>query len=210
MTAPATSTRLDDVDAIVVGASAGGVDALLALMPALPAHARAAVIIVLHLPRQRPSALAQIFGNRCALPVCEAEDKEPVAPGTVYVAAPDYHLLVDRAPGRAGRGAPILALSADDPVNYSRPSIDVLFESAADVYGERVAGVVLTGANGDGAAGLHAVRRAGGVTIVQDPTSAVASAMPSAALALGPADYVLPIDGIARLLSTLPQAFRTG
>ena len=166
---------LESLDAVVVGASAGGVDALLALMPALAAGTHAAIIIVLHLPRQRPSALAAIFGKKCALPVREAEDKEPVARGTVYVAPPDYHLLIDRTAGRGSNGAPLLALSADDPVNYSRPSIDVLFESAADIYGDRVAGVLLTGANSDGAIGLAAVRRAGGVTIVQDPATAVAS-----------------------------------
>ena len=102
--------------------------------------------------------------QKCALPVCEAADKEPVRPGTVYFAPPDYHLLIDAGPS--------LALSADELVNYSRPSIDVLFESAADVYGARLLGIILTGANEDGAAGLAAVHAAGGITIVQEPDSA--------------------------------------
>lgn len=182
-------------DAVVIGASAGGVEALSILLPALPARLAAPVFIVLHLPRDRPSLLASLFEPRCAVPVREAEDKEPVQPGTVYFAPPDYHLLLDRGP--------CLALSADDLVNYSRPSIDVLFESAADHYGERLAAIVLTGANEDGTAGLEAVRRAGGITIVQDPANAFASFMPDAALKRGPADFVLPLEGIAALLRTL-------
>ena len=114
------------VDAIVVGTSAGGVEALSVLLPALPSATQAAVFVVLHLSRDRPSLLAEIFAKRCALPVREAEDKESVAPGTVYFAPSNYHLLLDHGPQ--------MALSADDPVHHSRPSIDVLFESAAEVY----------------------------------------------------------------------------
>src|SRR5215813_2427247 len=128
-----------EVDGIVIGASAGGVDALAILLPALPAGLRAATFVVLHLPRERPSLLVDIFAPKCALAVCEAEDKQPVEPGTIYFAPPDYHLLVDRGPR--------VALSADDLVHFSRPSIDVLFESAAEVYGERLIGIILTGAN---------------------------------------------------------------
>ena len=183
------------IEAVVIGASAGGVEALSALLPALPARLHASVFVVLHLPRSRPSLLAEIFQSRCALPVSEAQDKELVAPGCVYVAPPDYHLLLD--PG------PQISLSADEPVNFSRPSIDVLFESAADLLGERVAGIVLTGGNDDGAAGLDAIRRAGGVTIVQDPATAQMPLMPESALLRGPADHVLPLAGIAGLLATL-------
>ena len=183
------------IEAVVIGASAGGVEALTTLLPALPAGMQAAVFVVLHLPRARPSLLAEIFQSRCARPVSEAQDKEPVAPGSVYVAPSDYHLLLD--PG------PQISLSADEPVNFSRPSIDVLFEAAADLFGERVAGIVLTGSNDDGAAGLEAIRRSGGVTIVQDPASAQMPSMPEAALLRGPADHVLPLAGIAALLATL-------
>ena len=185
------------VDALVIGASAGGVEALALLLPALPATLLLPVFIVLHLPRDRPSLLAPLFGPRCAVPIREAEDKEPVVPGTVYFAPPDYHLLLD--------AGPVLALSIDEPVNYSRPSIDVLFESAADLFGTRLAGMILTGANDDGAAGLAAVRRAGGVAIVQDPDTAFAAAMPAAALQRGAVDFVLPLAGIADLLRTLEQ-----
>ncbi len=180
------------IDAVVVGASAGGVEALGVLLPALPRDFRPSVLIVIHQPRERRSLLADIFTPRCALPVCEAQDKEPVRPGTIYFAPPDYHLLVDQGPR--------LALSVDEPVLYSRPSIDVLFESAADIYGERLAGLILTGANSDGARGLTAVREAGGVTAVQAPDTALVATMPRAALSRGPADFVLSLEQLARVL----------
>ncbi|NOJ81734.1 chemotaxis protein CheB [Myxococcus xanthus] len=180
------------IDAVVVGASAGGVDALVTVLPSLPRAFRPSVLVVIHQPRERRSMLVDIFSARCALPVREAQDKEPVQPGTLYFAPPDYHLLVDEGPS--------LALSADDPVLFSRPSIDVLFESAADVYGHRLAGLILTGANSDGARGLAAVRDAGGVTLVQRPDTAHVATMPAAALARGPADFVLSLEQIADLL----------
>jgi two-component system chemotaxis response regulator CheB len=183
------------VDAIVMGASAGGIEALMMLLPALSAAFRIPVFIVLHLPRDRPSLLAQIFSQKCALPVCEAGDKEPVRPGTVYFAPPDYHLLIDEGP--------CLALSADELVNYSRPSVDVLFESAADVYGARLLGIVLTGANEDGSEGLAAIHAAGGITIVQQPGSAQVKQMVAAALNRNPASYVLDLEGIAAVLRTV-------
>lgn len=183
------------IDAVVIGASAGGIEALAVLLPALPASFRPAVLIVLHLPRERPSLLVDIFQKRCARPVREAEDKEPVEPGTVYFAPPDYHLLVEKDRQ--------LALSADEPVHYSRPSIDVLFESAAEVYGERLLGIILSGGNEDGAAGLQAVRQAGGVTVVQQPESAKVPLMVVSALQRGPADFVLPLEKIAESLGRI-------
>ncbi len=188
-------------DAIVIGTSAGGVEALSVLLPSLPVGLRAAVLIVLHLPRERPSLLVDIFTPKCRLPVREAEDKQPIEPGVVYFAPPDYHLLVDSGPR--------VALSADEPVNFSRPSIDVLFESAADIYGARLIGIILTGASHDGALGLEAVRRAGGVTIVQQPESAQVPTMAEAALKRGPVDRVLSLEEIAEWLRALdPQASR--
>ena len=183
------------IEGVVIGASAGGVEALFELLPLLPADFHPSMFIVLHLPRERPSLLVEIFKNRCARPVKEAEDKEPVEPGTVYFAPPDYHLLLesDRQ----------IALSADEPIHFSRPSIDVLFESAADVYGESLLGIILTGANEDGAAGLHAVHRAGGVTVVQQPGSAKVPVMVVSALQRGPADFVLSLPEIAKLLRGL-------
>jgi two-component system, chemotaxis family, protein-glutamate methylesterase/glutaminase len=183
------------IDAIVIGTSAGGVEALTALLPALPGSLPAAVFIVLHLPRDRPSGLVEIFRPRCALRVEEAYDKAPIEPGTVYFAPPDYHLLLDEGPQ--------LSLSSDEPVHFSRPSIDVLFESAADVYAQRLLGVILTGANQDGAAGLLAVHRAGGVTVVQHPESAKAALMVTAALERTPVDFVLSLEEIADLFRTL-------
>jgi two-component system, chemotaxis family, protein-glutamate methylesterase/glutaminase len=186
------------IDAVVIGASAGGVEALSVLLPAVPSSTKATFFIVLHLPRDRPSLLAEIFSRKCALPVREAEDKESVAPGTVYFAPSNYHLLVDRGPQ--------LALSADELVHHSRPSIDVLFESAAYIYGNRLLGVILTGANEDGAAGLAAVQEGGGITVAQQPESARSPQMILSALKLRPADLVLPLDGIAALFETLaPQ-----
>jgi two-component system, chemotaxis family, protein-glutamate methylesterase/glutaminase len=184
--------------AIVIGGSAGGVEALAALLPALPAGLHVPVLVVLHLPRERPSLLVEIFSPRCALPVREALDKDPIEPGTVYFAPADYHLLVDTGPR--------LALSLDEPVHYSRPSIDVLFESAADVYGAGLLGIVLTGASQDGADGLAAVHRAGGLTAVQHPSDAQSPFMPQAALRLTPAvDHVLPLQDLARLLGSLAE-----
>ena len=195
MTTPDWEGRRGRIEAVVIGASAGGVEALLTLLPALPADARVAVFVVLHLPRDRRSLLVEIFAPKCAVPVLEPGDKEPVVPGTVYFAPPDYHLLLDHGPR--------IALSVDEPVNYSRPSIDVLFESAADVYRERLMGIVLTGGNPDGSAGLAAVQRAGGVSVVQEPGSAQSAWMPASALQCVDADFVLPLEGIALLLRSL-------
>jgi two-component system chemotaxis response regulator CheB len=183
------------VDAIVMGASAGGVEALMALLPTLSVAFRTPIFIVLHLPRDQPSLLSQIFLQKCALPVCEAVDKEPVRSGTVYFAPPDYHLLIDEGP--------CLALSADELVNYSRPSIDVLFESAADIYRARLLGIILSGANEDGAEGLAAVHAAGGITIVQQPDSAQVKQMVVAALNRNPTSHVLDLEGIAAVLHSL-------
>lgn len=189
---------LGQVDAVVIGASAGGVEALSVLLPALHPGTAAAVFIVVHLPRDRDSLLPDIFSRKCALRVREAEDKEPVAPGTVYFAPNNYHLLVDQGPQ--------LALSVDELVHHSRPSIDVLFESAAEVYRRRLLGIVLTGANEDGAQGLAAVHEAGGTTIVQDPDSAQAPQMVLSAIKRRRPDHVLTLQGIALALRTLGPA----
>jgi two-component system, chemotaxis family, protein-glutamate methylesterase/glutaminase len=188
---PPDSNELRDIQAVVIGASAGGVQALTELLPALPAATSAAVFVVLHLPRDRPSMLAEVFAPKCELAVREALDKEPVAPGTVYFAPSNYHLLVDAGPR--------LALSADDLVHHSRPSIDVLFESAAAIYRDKLLGVILTGANEDGAEGLAAVHDAGGMTVVQEPQTAQASAMVLSAMELRAPDLILPLPGIADL-----------
>jgi two-component system chemotaxis response regulator CheB len=194
----AAERDLGRIAGIAIGASAGGVEALSLLLPALPTELAAPVFIVLHQPRHRPSLLVDIFKLRCDLPVREAEDKEAVEPGTIYFAPPDYHLLIDEGPR--------LALSADELVHYSRPSIDVLFESAADIYEDRLLGILLTGANEDGASGMAAIHRAGGTTVVQKPETAIAASMPASALARTPVDRVLTLDGIAALLRSLKHA----
>ncbi|TDU26405.1 CheB methylesterase [Panacagrimonas perspica] len=186
------------VGAIVIGASAGGVEVLSTLLPALPETIRAAVFVVLHQPPDRQSILAEIFSRKCKLPVREAEDKEPIEPGTIYFAPPNYHLLIEA-------GARI-ALSVDDLVQFSRPSIDVLFHSAADTYRERLLGILLTGWNEDGAAGLLAVHAVKGITIVQDPQSAEAPVMPQAAIRMHSPDFVLHPRAIADLLHGLEPA----
>jgi two-component system chemotaxis response regulator CheB len=184
-----------DIRVILVGASAGGVDALGTLLAALPSPYVPAVVVVLHIPPDRPSLLAELFAARCRLPVREALDKEHVDGGTVYVAPPGYHLLLER------EGT--LALSQDAPVAFSRPSIDVLFESAAFAYGPRVLAIVLTGGNNDGAEGLAAIRAAGGRAWVQDPDEALAPTMPQAALERAGADLVLPLRDLAERLANL-------
>lgn len=184
--------------AIVVGGSSGGIDALMQVLPALPATLAAAVLVVMHLPRDRRSLLAEIFQPRCDLTLREAHDKDAVAPGTVLLAPPDYHLLVERGPD-----GPHAALSVDTPVHFSRPSIDVLFESAADLYGAALVGILLSGANEDGARGLEAIHAAGGLTIVQAPATASIPTMPMAALARVEVDHVLAPTDIAKLLGDL-------
>lgn len=190
-----SAAQHEHIGAVVIGASAGGVDALGLLLPALPARLRAAVFVVVHLPRERPSLLVDIFQPRCAVPVREAEDKQPVQAGTVYFAPPDYHLLLDEGPQ--------LALSADEPVHYSRPSIDVLFESAARIYRRHLLGIVLSGGNDDGSAGLATVLRAGGDGIVQLPQSAAVPLMPASALQRSPAAQPLTLPQIAARLGAL-------
>jgi len=179
-----------DFDAVAIGASAGGVEALQTLLRCLGGDFRAALLVVLHLPPDRPSTLAELLARDCVLPVAEALDKQPVQPGTVVLAPPNYHLLVE--PERT------LALSIDPPVLYSRPAIDLLFESAALAYGRRLLALVLTGASSDGAAGAAAVRRRGGRVWVQDPAEAVMPAMPMAALQQAGADEVLGLQEICR------------
>jgi two-component system chemotaxis response regulator CheB len=179
---------------VAIGASWGGLRAIERVLEPLPADFPAAVVIAQHRRVGTDSALAALLGSHCELTVCEAEDKQALDPGVVLVAPPDYHLLVEL-------GA--VALSVDEPVNYSRPSIDVLLTSAADNYGDRAVGIVLTGANADGAAGLARIAARGGIAIVQDPDSAARREMPAAALAATPAARVLALDDIGRLLAEL-------
>jgi two-component system chemotaxis response regulator CheB len=184
-------------DAIVIGVSAGGFHALKTILTTLPANFSLPVIIVQHIHQNSDAFIIEHFNENCKLNVKEAEDKEPICDGTVYFAAPGYHLLVDM--NRS------FSLSLDEKVNFSRPAIDLLFESAADTYGETLIGIILTGANSDGAIGLRAVKRRGGLAIVQNPKTAEASFMPQSALDSTEVDLVVDIERIAPLLIQLRE-----
>jgi two-component system, chemotaxis family, protein-glutamate methylesterase/glutaminase len=181
---------------IVIGASLGGLRALAALLGTLPAGMGLPLVVVQH--RLAESAgLASFLQHYSALQVSEAEDKQCLNPGQVYLAPAGYHLLVDGSQ---------LALSTDEPINHARPAIDVLFESAVDAFGLGTIGVILTGASADGAAGLAEIRRRGGLAIVQDPADAECAVMPQAALEQGGADRVLPLAAIGPALAELAGA----
>lgn len=163
-----------EMKAIVIGASAGALDAVSKVLAPLPEDFPLPVLVVVHLPADKKSILAELLNAKCRISVKEADDKEPLAAGVVYIAPPDYHLLVEKDG--------TISLSNEEPILYSRPSIDVLFESAADAFGSGLIGVVLTGANDDGARGLAAIRDDGGCCVVQDPHDAYSPIMPLAAL----------------------------
>ena len=183
------------VETVAIGASAGGIDALFAVLGGLRPPFRGSVVAVLHLPEDHESRLAEVFAARLAIDVEEAQPGAPVASGKVYFAPPGYHLLVE-----ADR---TFSLSCDPPVLYSRPSIDVLLESCADAYGPGLAGIVLTGANEDGARGLATVKARGGLTAAQDPAEAAHPTMPQAAIDAADPDFVLPLAGLRSLLHTV-------
>lgn len=181
---------------VAIGSSWGGLEALKIVLGALPAGFRLPIVIVQHRSSDsRDEGLAAYYDARCELPVCTVEDKQPIEPGHVYFAPPDYHLLVENG---------YFDLSRDAPIQFSRPSVDVLFEATADSYGASAIGVILTGANADGAAGLAAIKGAGGFTIVQDPASAARSSMPAAAIAaVGEPDLVVGLHEIVPYLTKL-------
>lgn len=185
------------VDAIVIGASVGGVEALMKTLSVLTPGFGLPIIAVLHVRDERRSRLAEVFQPRLPILVKEVDDKEMIVPGTLYFAAPGYHLSVEKDFS--------LSLSQEERVFYSRPSIDILFESAADAYGPRLAGVLLTGANQDGARGLSLIKQYGGLTVIQDPMQAQAPVMPEAARALRAPDYILPLHDIGQLLVELER-----
>lgn len=182
-------------ECIVIGVSSGGFRALSALLPKLPTHCRVAVLIVQHTKADAGDFLARHLDNICAIRVKQAEEKEAIATGTVYLAPPGYHLLVERDK--------TLSLSVDEPVHFARPSIDVLFESAAPVYRDRLIGIILTGAGTDGCIGMKAVKENGGLTIVQDPKTADVSFLPRSVLQQVSVDYILPLDAIGGFLARM-------
>ena len=183
---------------VVVGASWGGLNALSRLVADVDAGFPLPIAIVQHRSKESDHLLAHLLQDRTALKVKEVEDKDPIAPGNVYVAPPDYHLLVDLL-----EDGPYFSLSVDPPVRYSRPSIDVAFVAAADAFAARAIGVVLTGANEDGALGLRRIADRGGYAIVQEPKTAEIRTMPQAALNAVPNAEVLPLDRIGKRLVAL-------
>ena len=189
---------VNEIQFVVIGVSAGGFDALSILVTQLPAGYSIPIAIVQHRTPDNDGYLSQHLNLNAAIKVKDVVDKEPICPGVVYIAPPDYHLLVERGAS--------FSLSRDEKVNYSRPSIDVLFESAADVYREACLAIILTGKNNDGASGLKMVVAAGGMAIVQDPKNAQASEMPRAAIKSAPMASVLALSEIADYLITLDQS----
>jgi two-component system chemotaxis response regulator CheB len=177
---------------ICIGASWGGLDAVGRVLADLPEDVDLPIVVAQHRHATAVSStLPELLSLRLKRVVRDVEDKTPLERGHVYIAPPDYHLLVE--PGS-------LALSVDERVQYARPSIDVLFESAAYTYGPGVIGIILTGANEDGAKGLAEIKRRGGVAVVQDPAGAVRRAMPEAAIAATAADAILPLDEIGKFV----------
>lgn len=182
---------------VVVGTSLGGLYALQVILASLPEDFSPAMVIVQHREPGSSDTLREILQRHSVLPVHEAEDKEAILPGHIYLAPADYHLLLE--PG-------YFILSTVAPVNYARPAIDVLFESAADSYGKEVVGVILTGMNNDGAQGLAAIKQRGGLALVQDPATAEAPTMPEAALASTPVDRILSLAAMGPYLVTLSRS----
>lgn len=188
-------TAATAIRAVVIGTSAGGIEALLSLLGGLGSAYQLPIIVVQHMPETAGNRLVEVFQACLAMPVKEAEDKESIMLNTLYFAAPGYHLSIEQDLS--------FSLSREEPLRYSRPSIDILFESAADAYGARLAGILLTGANEDGARGLQGVAQAGGLTVVQSPAEAQVATMPEAAIRLFRPDHILPLRDICRLLIEL-------
>jgi two-component system chemotaxis response regulator CheB len=183
---------------VVIGTSWGGLAALRELIHGLPGTLALPIVVVQHRHKESDSLLATLLQDRTPLCVCEVEDKTPVEPGNIYVAPADYHLLIE-----SGH----FSLSTDEPVRFSRPSIDVTMQSAADTYGERAVGVVLTGANADGANGLKRIFDRGGLAVVQTPATAESPTMPAAALSHVPQALVMTLAEISKTVGALPSVF---
>ena len=187
-------------EAIVIGVSAGGMSALSTILSCLPDDFALPIIVVQHMDPNSRDYLPDHLDRKCSMQVKEAEDKENIINGVAYIAPPNYHLLLeeDRT----------FSLSVDDAVNYSRPSIDVMFETAVDVYKEKLVGVILTGANADGSKGLTKIKAMGGLAVVQDPATAHVDYMPKAAIASTKVDHILPLEEISSLLMELSNSSR--
>jgi two-component system chemotaxis response regulator CheB len=181
--------------AVVIGCSAGGLEALSTVLPSLPASFPVPLVIVQHLNPRAMSRVPHLLESKCAIEVREAEEKIKPQPGVAYLGPPNYHLLLE-ADGT-------FSLSVDEPVNFSRPAIDVTFETAAELYGPALIGVVLTGASADGSRGLARIKALGGYTIVQDPKEAQSVVMPQSAIRVARPQVVLPLGDIGPMLIRL-------
>lgn len=183
------------IDLLLIAGSAGSLDVLLKALPFIKSDLSFPIIIVLHRKASYDSSLINLFNSRSVLPVVEAEDKDNLQKGIIYVAPPDYHLLVETNHS--------LSLDYSEKIQYSRPCIDVTFETAAEVYKTRVAALLLSGANSDGAEGLKLIKNYGGITAVQNPVNAEASYMPQKAIQTAPIDFILEIEEIANFINKL-------
>ena len=188
-------TRPVKFEAIVAGITAGGYAVLNRILPALKRDFPVPLIFVRHIHPNSNDYLIGELDKKCTLVVKQADEKEKITTGHVYFASPNYHLLID--------WDHTFSLSVSEYINYARPSIDVLFESASDVYRDKLIGIILTGANNDGSRGLKTIKERGGITIVQDPKSAEMDMMPKSAIETVETDYILPVDEIAPLLTDL-------
>ena len=186
---------ITEYEIIVIGVSTGGFKALEMVLSKLPKDFNLPVVIVQHRKKDPDDFFIDYMNDKTSLRIKEAEDKESIKQGVGYIAPPDYHLLVERDY--------TFSLSVDSPLKYARPSIDMLFETAAEAYESRVAGVVLTGANDDGSYGLKKIRECGGLSIIQDPATAEAPMMPEAAIKIAGADHILGLENIGKFLGNL-------
>jgi len=195
-----SSSIIKPFKCVVIGGSWGGIDAVSAILSRLPTGFPLPIVVVLHQHRKYESRMHEIFGRKCLLEVKEADEKELLLPGTVYVAPPNYHLLIERDR--------CLSLSIDEQVNFSRPSIDVTFASAAESFRESLIGILLTGANQDGAEGILQIKRFGGLAIVEDPATAQVAIMPQSAIDKTRVDQVLPLPEIAPYLLAITMGLK--
>jgi two-component system chemotaxis response regulator CheB len=184
-------------EAVVIGVSAGGLRALSVILKELPENYPLPLIIIQHRSKEERTLLEEILQAKCAIRIRQADEKERIEGGKVYFAPPDYHLLIEKDRS--------FSLTCDEPVNFSRPSIDLLFETASEVYGDRLVGVILTGASRDGAEGIRAVKKGGGLTIAQDPATSLFPDMPRAAIDTGSVEHILTAAEIKDFLLDLAK-----
>lgn len=187
--------QLTKYSLVAIGGSAGSLEVVLKIVAQLPPQMTATVVLIMHRKSATDSILVNILSTRTTLPVKEVEDKETLLPGTIYIAPPDYHLLVEDKEN--------FSLDSSEKVHYSRPSIDVTFESVAEIFGAGAIGILLSGANADGAAGLLTIKKGGGLTIVQEPASAEVGFMPQQAVILGAANVVIHTEALPSYVRTL-------